>query len=84
MYGERTFADMKRMCPMIDQIYFERHPDNPRLIRTYTPRLNRMSGTIPIPSPTNWHEAEPTPEMKAWSPAISRALTMQNLQPMFY
>lgn len=52
-------------------------------MRTYIPRLNRMSGTIPLPAPSNWHEAEPTPEMKAWSPAIARALTMQNLKPMF-
>ena len=80
---ERSYAEMKRWCPLIDQVFFEKHPQNSRLMRTYIPRLNRMSGTIPLPAPSNWHEAEPTPEMKAWSPGIARALTMQNLKPMF-
>ena len=84
MLGERNFNTMKQWCPLIDTVYFERHPDNPKLMRTYTLRLNRMSGTIGLPIPSNWHEAEPTPEMKQWSPAIARALTMQKMQPLFY
>jgi len=66
---ERTFQDLKRWNPLIGQVFYERHPEYPEQIRTYRMNWNGMANKI-TPMISNWHTAEPTPEMKPYHPKI--------------
>jgi hypothetical protein len=73
---QRTYQDLKRWNPMIDRIYFERHPQHPEQIRTYTMKWNAMANKI-TPMISNWHTAEPTPEMLPYHPKVMGAVLTQ-------
>lgn len=77
-FGDRTLSDFRKWSN-IDGIYYERNPSNPAEMRTWRVSFNVFSNRYHINSPTNWVAAEPTPEMKAWSPKIAAAVaTMQH------
>jgi len=82
---ERTYQDLKRMNPLINQVFYERHPDHPKQIRTYRMNWNGMANRI-TPMISNWHTAEPTPEMKPFHPRIMTAVLTQQAthQGAFY
>ena len=74
----RTFNDLKKWNPMINQIYFQRNPKDPKEMRTYTMKWNALAGKIQV-MVSNYHVAEPTPEMKPYHPKIMQAVnTMQH------
>ena len=70
---ERTFTDLKRWNPLIGKTYFERHPKNSQEIRTYYMQWNGIANKI-TPRVSNWHVAEPTPEMEPFHPKIMSAV----------
>ena len=82
---ERSFNDLKRWNPLINQVFYERHPDHPDQIRTYRMNWNGMANKI-TPMISNWHSAEPTPEMKPFHPRIMTAVLTQQAthQGAFY
>ena len=73
---ERTFYDLQRWNPLIGQVFYERHPEHPEQIRTYRMNWNGMANKI-TPMISNWHTAEPTPEMKPYHPKIMSAVLTQ-------
>lgn len=74
---QRSYHDLKRWNPMIDRIYFERHPQNKEQIRTYHMKWNAMANKI-TPMISNWHTAEPTPEMLPFHPRVMTAVLTKN------
>ena len=74
---ERNFNDMKRWNPLINQIFYERNPRDSREIRTYTMKWNGLANKI-TPTISQYHQAEPTPEMKPYHPRIMSALMTFN------
>jgi len=83
-FGERTMNDMKQMNSLIGQTFYERNPKNNNEIRTYYMRFNGIANRI-VPAISNWHVAEPTPEMKPFHPRIMTAImTKQPNSPEFY
>ena len=76
-FGERTLID-HRQWSKLGGIYYEKHKTNKGEMRTWRVSFNPIAGKYQIHQPTNWVVAEPTPEMKAWSPRIATAIsTMQ-------
>jgi len=76
-FGERTQQDFRQWSKM-DGIYYEKHKTNHGEMRTWRVSFNPFSNRYQIHQPSNWVTAEPTAEMKAWSPRIATALaTMQ-------
>ena len=73
---ERTYQDLKRWNPLIEKIFYERNPKNPDEIRTYHMKWNGIANKI-TPMISNWHVAEPTPEMKPFHPKIMGAVLTQ-------
>ena len=73
-FGERTQQDF-RQWSKLDGIYYEKHKTKAGEMRTWRVSFNPFAGKYQIHQPTNWVAAEPTPEMKAWSPQISAAIT---------
>jgi len=71
--NNRSHLDMKRWNPLIDQIFYEKNPNNPKEIRTYTMKWNGMANKI-TPMISNYHQAEPTPEMKPFHPRLMTGL----------
>ena len=84
-YGERTFADLKRMNSLIGQTYYEKGEGRFKgMIRTYYMAFNSFANKI-TPQVSNWHHAEPTPEMKPYHPRIMTAvMTAQPHMNSFY
>ena len=84
MYSERTYHDMKKWNPLIDSIYYERNPKNPKEIRTYHLKWNGFANRI-TSAISNWVQMEPTPEMKPYDPRVMSAVaTFQPQQQEFY
>ena len=81
--GERTFQDMKRWNPLIGKTFYERNPKNEKEIRTYYMSWNGFANKI-VPQISNYHQAEPTPDMKPYDPRVMSALTMQKFTNSFY
>ena len=82
--GERTFTDLKRWNPLIGKTFYERNPNNEKEIRTYYMSWNGFANKI-VPQISNYHQAEPTPEMEKFHPKIMNAvLTAQPNIPEFY
>ena len=77
-FGERTLQDFQQWSK-IGGVYYELHPTEKGVMRTRYVRYDPIVGKYIQHVPSNWHTAEPTPEMKAWHEGISRALTM--MQP---
>ena len=78
MYSGRKFQDLEKWNPLINQVFYERNPKDPKEIRTYTMKWNPFAGKI-TPMISNYHAAEPTPEMKPFHPKILSAVkTMQH------
>jgi len=73
---ERSFHDLKRWNPLIGKVFYERHPQHPEQIRTYRMHWNGMANKI-TPMISNWHTAEPTPEMEPYHPKIMSAVATQ-------
>ena len=73
--NERTFQDIKNWHPMVNKVFYEKHPSNPGEIRTYTMRWNAIAERI-TPMISNWHTAEPTPDMKPFHPRILSSINM--------
>lgn len=74
MYSDnRTYQDVKNWNPLVNKVFFERNPRDEREIRTYTMRWNPMAERI-SPMISNWHVAEPTPDMKPFHPSILSAV----------
>ena len=78
---ERSFLDVKRWQPLINKVFFERHPRHPEQIRTYRMYWNGMANKI-TPQISNWHTAEPTPEMEPYHPKIMSAVVTQQTTQM--
>lgn len=72
--GERTLTDFGNWSKL-QGIYFEKHPSESGMIRTRHVRYNTIAGRFQQSLPSNWHHAEPTPQMRVWSNQISRAVT---------
>ena len=78
--GERSLSDLKRWSKL-EGIYYETHPQDKNMIRTRHVFYHALSGRYQMHQPSNWHYATPTPEMRPYHDAISRAIfTMQPLQ----
>ena len=73
-FGDRTLQDFRQWSNM-DGIYYERNQSNPAEMRTWRISFNPFSNRYQIHQPSNWVTAEPTPEMRAWSPRIASAVT---------
>ena len=69
----RTYQDLKQWNPLINRIYYERNQKDPTQIRTYTMKWNGLAQKI-SPVISNWHTAEPTPEMYPYHPQIMRSV----------
>ena len=83
MYSGRSFKDLQTWNPLINKVFYERNPKNSHEIRTYTMRWNPYAGRI-TPMISNWHVAEPTPDMKIFHPKILSAVnTMQHQRTFF-
>ena len=83
MYSGRTFKDLQSWNPLINQVLWERNPKNEKEIRTYHLKWNPFAGKI-TPMISNWHVAEPTPEMKKFHPKyLSAVNTMQHQRTEF-
>ena len=65
---QRTFQDLRQWNPLIGKTFYERNGFANRI----TPQI------------TNYHQAEPTEDMKPIHPKILSSLTMQRNQPEFY
>ena len=79
----RTFGDLKSWNPLINQVFYERNPKDPKEMRTYTMKWNALAGKI-TPMISNYHAAEPTPEMKPFHPRVMQAVnTMQHQRTEF-
>jgi len=72
-FGERTLQDLKQWSKL-GGMYFELHPTEKGMMRTRYVRYDPIVGKYIQHAPTNWHYAEPTPEMRPWHDGISRAL----------
>ena len=72
----RTYQDMQQWNPLINQVFFERNPKDSTQIRTYRMRWCGLANKI-TPMISNWHFAEPTPEMKPYHPRIMTAVLTQ-------
>ena len=82
--GERTFKDMKRWNPLIGKTFYERNPKNDKEIRTYYMSWNGFANKI-VPQISNYHQAEPTPDMEPFHPKIlSSIMTAQPHKPEFH
>ena len=82
--GERTFQDMKRWNPLIGKTFYERNPKNDKEIRTYYMSWNGFANKI-VPQISNYHQAEPTPDMEPFLPKIlSSIMTAQPHKPEFH
>ena len=82
--GERTFQDMKRWNKLIGKTFYERNPRNPMEIRTYYMSWNGFANKI-VPQISNYHVAEPTPEMEPYHPKVmSAVMTAQPHMNSFY
>ena len=83
MYSGRTFKDLESWNPLINKVFYERNPKNSHEIRTYTMRWNPFAAKI-TPQISNWHVAEPTPDMKPFHPKyLSAVNTMQHQRTEF-
>ena len=82
MYS-RTFTDLKKWNPLVHKTFYERNPKNPKEIRTYYMSWNPFANRI-VPQISNYHQGEPTEDMKPIHPKILSSLTMQRNQPEFY
>ena len=83
-YGQRTFQDLKNMNPLVGKTFFEEGEGRfEGMIRTYYMAWNGFANRI-TPQITNYHQAEPTEDMKPIHPKILSSLTMQRNQPEFY
>ena len=78
---ERTYQDLKRIHPLIGQVFFERHPKQPEQIRTYRLNWNGLANKIQV-MVSNWHTAEPTPEMKPYNQRVMSAVATQQSTQM--
>ena len=77
----RSYLDMQKWNPLINQIFYERHPKDPTQIRTYRMRWCGLANKI-TPMISNWHTAEPTEEMKPYHPKIMSAVLTQQTNHM--
>ena len=77
-FGERTLQDFSQWSKL-GGIYVEFHPKEEGMIRTRYVRYDPIVGKYIQHQPTNWHRAEPTPEMRPWHDGIARSLT--TMQP---
>ena len=78
---ERSFNDLRRWNQLIGQVFYERHPKDKTQIRTYRMNWNGLANKI-TPMISNWHTAEPTPEMKPYHPKIMGAVLTQQATHM--
>ena len=79
----RTFQDLQNWNPLINKTFYERNPKNEKEIRTYYMKWNALAGKIQVMI-SNFHVAEPTPEMKPYHPKILQAVnTMQHQKTEF-
>ena len=77
----RSYLDMQKWNPLINQVFYERHPKDPKQIRTYRMNWNGFANKI-TPMISNWHTAEPTEEMKPYHPKIMSAVLTQQTNHM--
>ena len=71
MYGQRNFNDLKKMNRLIGKTFYEEgEGDFQGMIRTYYMRWNPFANKI-TPAVSNFHHAEPTPEMEKFHPSIN-------------
>mgnify|MGYP001197562141 CR=1 FL=1 len=77
-FGERTLLDFKQWSKL-GGLYYQRNPQNEKEIRTIMVRYNTVAGKYVMHAPSNWHTAEPTPEMRPYHDGIGRAIT--TMQP---
>ena len=82
--ASRTFDDLKKWNPLINKTFFEKGKGEfEGMIRTYYMSFNPFANRI-VPRISNWHYAEPTPDMKPYDPRVMSALTMQKFTNSFY
>ena len=80
MYGQRNFNDLKKMNRLIGKTFYEEgEGDFQGMIRTYYMRWNPFANKI-TPAVSNFHHAEPTPEMEKFHPSIM--LAVMRSQPL--